>query len=691
MVKAARPAPTFRDIRACIRVAPMKEVVRAPPRRCRRAKTSSSGSSKASSPSSSGHRRPAPGDSPGAAWVQAGFDQMFEQDGLGGGPVDLPSEARASEAEEAHEAKAAGGAKEAEVAKKARGAEEAEEAEDAEEAEVAEGAIDVSYERPRDAVDPDSGDEPLAKALSMESLKEEQDRLLREIRASVASPSSVSAPIGGHRSMGSVASHREPIGKASLLFSNPHPESKEELIQAIDNEIGAINDELQSHTNPDERTMEHLNVRLSQVFQAGLVQKLAALKKADPNFDCNDMQRSNDSDGLSAKDKQEKSSYGEMEKHNYMFSTGTKAGNAASGRWRRALDASEELRKQCAKEKGWMHQRRFRRDWLMGNHAEWKESVKHILVESNEKEDTNKCGGTSGLRLALKHASNAMLLGGIWTRWDDMAGAVEYLNIRHQLIESFKKQWIKHKEWVCPSSATVEEADARAARDEGGGGDEVGRAPAKGEKGEHKDTTDKKDKSDKKDKKDKQETYKKETTETEATEEEGRKRKKDGEDVRADGKKDSYDWCMAQHAKLDGFLKLDAGWKGVERMRESMGDAMKEATRGGVTDKCHEHNLSLLMTIEASKYKKQVRAKACDAEIQLASGALTACVQTLSSEIRILMNQEMARDDERGRLQQEGQAKKDKESGASAKKKKEEAKKAQGGRKKAAKKESDFD
>eukprot|EP00959_Pyramimonas_sp_CCMP1952_P188779 3948474-Pyramimonas_sp.AAC.1 len=86
-----------------------------------------------------------------------------------------------------------------------------------------------------------------------------------------------------------------------------------------------------------------------------------------------------------------------------------------------------------------------------------------------------------------------MLLGGIWTRWDDMAGAVEYLNIRHQLIESFKKQWIKHKEWVCPSSATVEEADARAARDEGGGGDEVGRAPAKGEKGEHKDTTDKKD------------------------------------------------------------------------------------------------------------------------------------------------------------------------------------------------------
>eukprot|EP00959_Pyramimonas_sp_CCMP1952_P472494 9500123-Pyramimonas_sp.AAC.1 len=34
--------------------------------------------------------------------------------------------------------------------------------------------------------------------------------------ASAASSSSVSAPIGGHRSTGSIAAHREPIGKASL-------------------------------------------------------------------------------------------------------------------------------------------------------------------------------------------------------------------------------------------------------------------------------------------------------------------------------------------------------------------------------------------------------------------------------------------------------------------------------------------
>eukprot|EP00959_Pyramimonas_sp_CCMP1952_P356798 7471453-Pyramimonas_sp.AAC.1 len=112
-----------------------------------------------------------------------------------------------------------------------------------------------------------------------------------------------------------------------------------------------------------------------------------------------------------------------MEKKNYMFSTETKAGNAASGRWRRALDASEELRKDYAKEKGWMNQRRFRKEWLQGKHKEWKETVKHLLVESNEKEDKKKGeyvtlmrlawlkgGGTSGLRLALKHASNAMLL-----------------------------------------------------------------------------------------------------------------------------------------------------------------------------------------------------------------------------------------------------------------------------------------
>ena len=57
-----------------------------------------------------------------------------------------------------------------------------------------------------------------------------------------------------------------------------------------------------------------------------------------------------------------------------------------------------------------------------------------------------------------------------------------------------------------------------------------------------------------------------------------------------------------------------------------------------------------------------------DTQIQLANSVLTNSVKTLASEIRILMNQKMARDEEQLRVQQEEQAKKEKGVGSSAKK-----------------------
>eukprot|EP00959_Pyramimonas_sp_CCMP1952_P152209 3184584-Pyramimonas_sp.AAC.1 len=39
-------------------------------------------------------------------------------------------------------------------------------------------------------------------------------------------------------------------------------------------------------------------------------------------------------------------------------------------------------------------------------------------------------------------------MGGKWVRWDDMAETIEFLNDKHQLTESFKKSWHRHKEWA---------------------------------------------------------------------------------------------------------------------------------------------------------------------------------------------------------------------------------------------------
>eukprot|EP00959_Pyramimonas_sp_CCMP1952_P345804 7242136-Pyramimonas_sp.AAC.1 len=75
---------------------------------------------------------------------------------------------------------------------------------------------------------------------------------------------------------------REPIGASNVMYSNTFPDSESHLISAIDSEIKAVNDEMGSHPNPDERTMEHASIRLGQFFHCGLIKKLTALEKADP-------------------------------------------------------------------------------------------------------------------------------------------------------------------------------------------------------------------------------------------------------------------------------------------------------------------------------------------------------------------------------------------------------------------------
>ena len=94
----------------------------------------------------------------------------------------------------------------------------------------------------------------------------------------------------------------------------------------------------------------------------------------------------------------------------------------------------------------------------------------------------------------------------------------------------------------------------------------------------------------------------------------------------------------------------------------------------------------------STRARRQVSSKKYDSEIQLANGALTTSVKTLSSEIRILMNQKMARDEEQRRVQQEEEGKKEKElSGSSRKRAAATVKEDKKSRKKAKKKEAASD
>ncbi|CAK0850977.1 unnamed protein product [Prorocentrum cordatum] len=379
--------------------------------------------------------------------------------------------------------------------------------------------------------------------------------------------------------------------------------SESHLISAIDSETKAINDEMGSHPNPDERAMERASIRPGQFFHCGLIKKLTALKKADPTWSDNeDHDESPDDDTnahLSKKGRGEQRFYEETAAKNFMFTT-------------------TEDKRICE------YVTLERLAWLKG-------------------------GGTAGLRLALQHASNAVLMGGKWVRWDDMAETIEFLNDKHQLTESFKKSWHRHKEWARTfqgSEAGSSSASALPAPDavEAAPTTRITQRRDKGEE-DHGSTGHKKG-IDNIALHDEEAAEKFTRREQEKPMGEEKVSKVNPDLVKFRALKSNYDWAISHYAKLDGLIKSkDTSWKAVGKFREPMGTAMQV-----VNAKCSEHGLMSMMALAEGKFKKQVGDKEFETCAQRANVTLTKSVTILSSEVRILMNQKLARDDEDERL-----------------------------------------
>ncbi|CAK0906865.1 unnamed protein product, partial [Prorocentrum cordatum] len=110
--------------------------------------------------------------------------------------------------------------------------------------------------------------------------------------------------------------------------------------------------------------------------------------------------------------------------------------------------------------------------------------------------------------------------------------------------------------------------------------------------------------------------------------------------------KSNCDWAISHHAKLDGLIKSKgASWKAAGKLREPMDTAMQV-----VNATCSEHGLMSMMALAEGKSKKQVGDKKFETCAQRANAALTKSAAILNSEVRTLMNQRLAGDDEDERL-----------------------------------------
>eukprot|EP00959_Pyramimonas_sp_CCMP1952_P465222 9487928-Pyramimonas_sp.AAC.1 len=68
-------------------------------------------------------------------------------------------------------------------------------------------------------------------------------------------------------------------------------------------------------------------------------------------------------------------------------------------------------------------------------------------------------GGLHGMQLAFKYCTNAIILGGMWVKWDDMTESIKFLYFTHRMSETFKEAWEELESWSTRRPGGDDDAD----------------------------------------------------------------------------------------------------------------------------------------------------------------------------------------------------------------------------------------
>ncbi|CAK0880447.1 unnamed protein product, partial [Prorocentrum cordatum] len=114
--------------------------------------------------------------------------------------------------------------------------------------------------------------------------------------------------------------------------------------------------------------------------------------------------------------------------------------------------ASEKLRRKYAKCHGYHDSQKFRARWAKRMHRDWKckwTRTHSTTLTKAQMKDGEYCsigriakkegGGLHGMQLAFTYCTNAIILGGMWVKWDDMTESIKFLYFTHRMSETFKE------------------------------------------------------------------------------------------------------------------------------------------------------------------------------------------------------------------------------------------------------------
>ncbi|CAK0871014.1 unnamed protein product, partial [Prorocentrum cordatum] len=272
---------------------------------------------------------------------------------------------------------------------------------------------------------------------------------------------------------------------------------KETLRQQVVQQMDRVNDaaKVLASCAPEKFVLEDAaqkaEVSISQLYHSDLVRKMKALHQADQEL------------SMDAKQKalaEEDVFWEGMKAHDFKFGTACTSGNSIAGRWARALRADAALAAEYRAKEGYLQKADFRAAWAKGKYDKHQVARGRSKDEKHSKSEIRngtyvslgrlawlEGGGSSGMKIAVRYATNCVIMGGIWCSWDEMGEVLKYLHVQHSVRDEFKRSWRAWEDWAeqptahasAEGDAAAQSAPAATPSRAGGGGDGDGGIPAR--------------------------------------------------------------------------------------------------------------------------------------------------------------------------------------------------------------------
>ncbi|CAK0823118.1 unnamed protein product, partial [Prorocentrum cordatum] len=208
-----------------------------------------------------------------------------------------------------------------------------------------------------------------------------------------------------------------------------------------------------------------LQDKLKNFYGLGVMSNLRALQHGDAGPDGHGDASADAAEKRAKKMAEEEEMWEELKRGSFMFQT---RGEKISSMWNRALAADSKLKEDYKNTLGLPNKAKFRADWGEKRYKQfWERRSKTTTNRKSEKLSGKylalariahkEGGGKDGLKAATTYATNCIILGKHWVKWDSMTNTLKFYYVEHEISDEYVTAWTAHEEW-CNAPQPVQDA-----------------------------------------------------------------------------------------------------------------------------------------------------------------------------------------------------------------------------------------